>query len=762
MMERISNTLDKAWVHIDEDELKKTVSTFHAFWKRIIDEYYSLYWSLSDEEKLIWKWFMWKKVIDEQEQIEVIKLVLERMKKDLEMQKLMDKFLLYYNAPEYDVKDFDNLNDYYNTVKRSYITLIKDENGYNIRVKSNWEVVIANYLVSNWVNVQYEPKWHFFTDDKWIRRTYKPDFYLPDYDIYIEYFWVDKRWRTAPYIAAKNYVHRMKQKIEQHKQSWNKLIDIRFWDFQNGRDYFLAKLEKQLKKYWVKLEQKTPDETLELLEWPLQWLEKILATFLALYKESNDTIWTLRIKTGSFDEKNSERNNMFLDIFEAYLNWYTSLLQEWWFMDFGDMISDSKNIIKEGSVKRDFSYILVDEFQDISEARANLIQNLIKDPNETKLFCVWDDWQSIYRFAWSNTNIFLNFKNYFWYTKEITLDKTFRFNQWISDVSWSFVMKNPAQTKKTLKSLISDVKDKIYIAQSGDDWIFSTILTKCKNDYFKNKKEKDEKENIYEITIIYLTRYTLQKYEKYNEQNFLDFLVTNLHLKKEVETGNWKETIVYKSQKMTYKGFKYVLICKPMTVHKSKWLEADYVVVDYVDQNNSYNFPSSFEDDPVLDLLLEDVKNSYLYSEERRLFYVATTRWKNLAFYIYTEWKQSLFLNDLLNLWQSTVKILNKDETTLLTDYNAPKCEVCWWLLRVSQFSKLWPDFVDFYCSNKDMWCDTKYEEYNWKLYKIPNDSQKCPKCKSSMVLRKNHTDWTVFWWCMNYPDCNWWRDFKD
>ena len=59
------------------------------------------------------------------------------MKKDLEMQKLMDKFLLYYNAPEYDVKDFDNLNDYYNTVKRSYITLIKDENGYNIRVKSN-------------------------------------------------------------------------------------------------------------------------------------------------------------------------------------------------------------------------------------------------------------------------------------------------------------------------------------------------------------------------------------------------------------------------------------------------------------------------------------------------------------------------------------------------------------------------------------------------------------------------------------------------
>ena len=346
MLDRISSTLINAWIHVSDDELKRTVSTFHAFWKRIIDEYCSLYGSLSDEERLIWKWFVWKRVIDENEQRECIQLVLDRMKKNSEMQMLMDKFLLYYNAPEYNVDDFENLDQYYKTVKRVYVTLIKDEKWYNVRAKSNWEVVIANYLVSNWVRAQYEPSWHYYTDDQWYKKSYKPDFYLPDYDIYIEYFWVDKKWKTAPYIPNKEYVKRMKKKIHDHEVSWNKFIDIRYWDFQEWREYFLSKLERELKKYWVKLRPITPDETLTLLEWPLMWLEKILSTFLALYKESNDSIRDLRSKSQNFDEKNNERNNMFLDIFEEYLKWYSSLLQEWGYMDFWDMISDSKNIIK--------------------------------------------------------------------------------------------------------------------------------------------------------------------------------------------------------------------------------------------------------------------------------------------------------------------------------------------------------------------------------------------------------------------------------
>ena len=66
-------------------------------------------------------------------------------------------------------------------------------------------------------------------------------------------------------------------------------------------------------------------------------------------------------------------------------------------MDFGDMILEAIHLLESGLVKRDFKYILVDEFQDISLARANLIKTLIKD--NTRLFTVGDDRQSIYQFA---------------------------------------------------------------------------------------------------------------------------------------------------------------------------------------------------------------------------------------------------------------------------------------------------------------------------------------------------------------------------
>ena len=99
----------------------------------------------------------------------------------------------------------------------------------------------------------------------------------------------------------------------------------------------------------------------------------------------------------------------------------------------------------------------------------------------------------------------------------------------------------------------------------------------------------------------------------------------------------------------------------------------------------------------------------------------------------------------------------DRDLIEVIRLYNESSLKLKW-----LSFVKSLSDFIDFYCSNKDMWCDTKYEEYNWKMYKIPNDSQRCPKCGSSMVLRKRKRDWKVFWWCINYDEwtCNWWRDF--
>ena len=167
---------------------------------------------------------------------------------------------------------------------------------------------------------------------------------------------------------------------------------------------------------------------------------------------SDDIIYH-RIQNLSVWER--ERADRFYDIFRSYYKTYRSLLDKDNIMDFSEMILWAIKCLHSWEVTRNFKYILVDEFQDISKARADLLLELIKNHNQTKLFCVWDDWQSIYKFTWSELWIFLDFDRYFWYAKHITLYDTFRFNQWISDVSWAFIQRNPTQIKKTLHSLDS-------------------------------------------------------------------------------------------------------------------------------------------------------------------------------------------------------------------------------------------------------------------------------------------------------------------
>ncbi len=89
--------------------------------------------------------------------------------------------------------------------------------------------------------------------------------------------------------------------------------------------------------------------------------------------------------------------------------------------------------------------ILVDECQDMSQGRAKLIKALLVQAPECKLFAVGDDWQSIYRFAGADIDVFTHFSKHFGVTATNYLTRTFRSNQGISDVASRFIQKNPSQ-----------------------------------------------------------------------------------------------------------------------------------------------------------------------------------------------------------------------------------------------------------------------------------------------------------------------------
>ena len=138
-------------------------------------------------------------------------------------------------------------------------------------------------------------------------------------------------------------------------------------------------------------------------------------------------------------------------------------------IDFEDMINNASNAVREGRFKAPWEYIIIDEFQDCSWGQYRLLRNILHQSNKDKkkilgnndniqgpkLYCVGDDWQSIFRFAGADYNLMLDFRKYLGIKKfllnsytRINLDETFRFNDKIAYTSEKFILENKNQIKK--------------------------------------------------------------------------------------------------------------------------------------------------------------------------------------------------------------------------------------------------------------------------------------------------------------------------
>lgn len=84
-----------------------------------------------------------------------------------------------------------------------------------------------------------------------------------------------------------------------------------------------------------------------------------------------------------------------------------------------------------------------------------------------------------------------------------------------------------------------------------------------------------------------------------------------------------------------------------LTVHKSKGLEADVVILLQCNKD-VFGFPSMMSDDPVLKYVLSR-GDEYPFGEERRLFYVAITRAKEKTYVMYDQRFPSIFIDELLH-----------------------------------------------------------------------------------------------------------------
>ncbi len=490
-------------------------------------------------------------------------------------------------------------------------------------MKSFQEVKIANFLFLHGVKYEYEKVFDENLNQEG-RKKYRPDFYLPDYNISIEHFGIDEDGEVPPFFKGSNglspteaYHKKMDFARSIHLEANRKLIET--YSYEDKGKGLVEALKLKLQKAGVKLEKISDDEVSNALKnhKQINQFSVLISTFLTLFKSNNST-FSLQKKA-----RKDKRTLLFLDIFEIIFEKYEAYLKENSFIDFADQINQATQYIKEGRYTPVYKYILVDEFQDMSIGRYEFLKSLIGEPGETKLYAVGDDWQSVFRFSGSDLSIMTEFSNHFGFSYEGKLEETHRFSQEILDYTSNFIQKNPIQIKKHMfSSKSSRGKKTLEINEcdkSNEIAVIQHILTSLNSLAIRHDRT---------FTVLICGRYTLNTRRKIGHPNL------NLKHLKEVFS---QLDIVY------------------LSAHKAKGKTFDYTILIEV-ITDVLGFPNELMDDPVLSIVLE-AGDVYPNSEERRLFYVATTRARHKNYILTNHNMKSKFVSELEKEALSSIEV---------------------------------------------------------------------------------------------------------
>lgn len=525
-------------------------------------------------------------------------------------------------------KEEDNHEDWdRDTAKTGFRTL----NGEV--VKSQSERLIADWLFYNGVRYLYEPAYEIDTADP-THRQYRPDFYYPDADVYHEHFALDENGHAPPTFTG--YLEGVQWKRALHAQHGTTMIETTSADIRSGKAFAILSKELQTRRVALDPDPDRPVVGRKLIEH--EELVKVFRTFLTHAKSNQLSASALHRRLeqeplGAF----TFRHEIFLDLFQSIRTEWENCLKSGGFIDFEDMLNLAADHLEAGEWRSSYDLVMVDEFQDASSARARLARALVSQPNRF-LFAVGDDWQSINRFAGADISVMTGFESWFGKGQTFLLQRTFRCPQSICDVSSAFVLKNPAQIPKKVASTEQEFPHAIRAFQVDEDSKIQSAVDKClRSLYGAIDNGQVPAAGNRRISVFVLGRYR-------KDRQYLP--------------ADWEQ-----------KYGKHLAVTFS-TIHGAKGLEADYVILPRV-VSGSYAFPSTIEDDPVLQLAMPS-NDMYSFAEERRLFYVALTRARRSIILITVKGKLSEFIIELIR--DKHVEMLGIDGQAVHTQ-PCPKCK---------------------------------------------------------------------------------------
>ena len=581
--------------------------------------------------------------------------------------------------------DYNDAFSYFEDRRKYGIqALFPDMDGKIIFTRSEEEKRLVSILTRLGVPFRYENPYQYNTTTP-ERRQYKPDFtiyYLDNYGVervlYLEHFAIDASGNVPQWFgdgerggwqnANRRYKEGITWKRYTHSQNGTYLIETTSADFRDGT--VEDKLRQQLELYGVPIKERTDKELYGLMVNRNKKVEKsvytLITAFITLMKANEKTVDGLlkvipQAELQDISASINLRNRTILkDIIKPFYEEYERTLSGRGEMDFTDAIIKASELCRKG-LWRNYEYILVDEFQDISVDRYKFLQALRSNSANSKLFCVGDDWQSIFRFAGSDMSLVYEFEKYFGYTEQCKIETTYRFHQPLIDKSSAFIMRNKEQKEKTIKTPLNDT--------------FKTYLNfvKCDGDDKEGVLKK-----VKEIVATIPSDHSVLLLGRYN------YDAMSVGFSGVLDNGDGRITVNINGRTLPF-----------LSVHSAKGLEADHVILVNCNQGA---FPSIIEDDPILDFVLSK-SESYPFAEERRLFYVAMTRAKMRMYVLYDQKRPSTFISEFLLRIE-------------VGSYLCPKClEGKMVAIKEGETSN-GDAFRSFVCSNNEGGCDffeTKY-----------------------------------------------------
>lgn len=676
------------------------------------------------------------------------------MKSPKNIEDLITFFSDYFDNPI----EFQNKTELYSKLTKSnYSTLKSELNEINFEImenrtkkkvtiqneimRSQEEVRIANFLYLNGIEYIYEPNYKYSFPNS--NKIYTPDFliYQNDNEAYLEHFGITQSGKSNRYSIEEleRYKKAVKEKVQFHRKHGTNLI-YTFSSYDDGKS-LIEHLKQKLQENNFKFYPRDKNDVLRKIT--TQDTNRYIRKIITLMDRFISNFKINGYEVEKFDEWQNQTENVRTKLFlkickECYLE-YERYLQKNNKIDFSDMINKSAKLLRESKEvanQIDFKYIIVDEYQDISKQRFDLV-GALHDVCSAKIIAVGDDWQSIYAFSGSDIKLFTKFSELMGYAELLKITKTYRNSQEVIDIAGNFIQKNKNQIQKRLispKSITDPVIIYTYnskykktiqrdnqkvIQESGTSFHIAKAVEKAIEQIIEYEKleNKDSKKN----TILLLGRFGFDA--------------------KKLEQSELFEYSNYGS-KITCRKFPYKKITF-MTVHSSKGLGYDDVIVINC-KNETYGFPAKIEDDPVL-RYVEQIDDSIEEAEERRLFYVAMTRTKNRVYLIAPEANPSEFLLELKQDYKNIILKGEWNEKEQKLNSLIKNCPICGYPMQRKMKNacglNLW------ICMNDPEICDFMTNEIEGEKLAI----QKCDLCDGYLIVRHNKQDGKIFLGCTNY-----------